>query len=230
MPEIGIFMGYDGEITLSRTNRESPSRVLVSELMILANWLKARFLSDHGLPAVFRSQPNPRDRLYKADEGSLFQNWMQRKLISRVVLGHEAENHTGLGLDAYVTATSPIRKYFDLITQRQLRAALGLERPYTADEIDEALAAVKEPMTHVSRIQFQRNRYWLLKYLEQKVGSREEAIVLNRRRNGYAVLIPAYMMECIIPPASVTLKPEDLIQVTIQQVNARKDVFTAFLG
>ena len=46
------------------------------------------------------------------------------------------EQHCGLGLDAYVTATSPIRKYFDLVTQRQIRSLLGLETAYTEKEIE----------------------------------------------------------------------------------------------
>ena len=40
-----------------------------------------------------------------------------------------------------------------------------------------------------------------------------------------------YMIECQIPPAGgFDLKPEDLIQVTIQRVNARRDILTVFLG
>ncbi|MBW2431038.1 MAG: RNB domain-containing ribonuclease [Deltaproteobacteria bacterium] len=231
VPEVNVWLADDQSITVNKINRESPGRMLVSELMILANWLMAKFLIENGLSAIFRSQPEPRERLYKGDGGTLFQNWMQRRYLSRFVLDYKSGKHSGLGLDAYVTATSPIRKYFDLITQRQIRAVLDLEQPYTAEEIDGLIQMLKIQMSNVARIQYGRHRYWLLKYLEQHIGRKEEAIVLNKRRNNYQILLSEYMIECDLPLSSgPELKPEDLIQVTIQNVNARKDLFQVAIG
>ena len=231
LPEINIWIDENGDPQVTKTNRESPGRLLVSEIMIMANWLMAKFLQSNDLPAIFRSQPSPRERLYKENGGTLFQNWMQRKYLSRFVLSPEPEPHSGLGLDAYLTATSPIRKYFDLITQRQIRAAFDLDTSYSKGEIKETIQLLTQPMSHVSRLQNRRKRYWLLKYLEGRVGRKEEAIVLSRRRNCYIALMTDYMIECPIPlSAGVNLKPEDVIQVTIQHVNARKDVLSIFMG
>ena len=231
VPEINVWLADDQSITVNRINRESPGRMLIAEIMIMANWLMARYLAENQMPAVFRSQPAPRERLYKGDGGTMYQNWMQRRFLSRFVLGSQPEKHSGLGLNAYVTATSPIRKYFDLLTQRQIRAVLGLEQPYTSDEIDKTIQQLELPMGNVSRIQFGRQRYWLLKYLEQHIGRKEEAIVLTKRRNNYQILLSAYMTECDLPVSSgVTLKPEDLIQVTIQNISARKDLLQVALG
>ena len=86
-------------------------------------------------------------------------------------------------------------------------------------------------MTHVGLIQRQRHRYWLLKHLQGRIGQKEEAIVLSKRRNTNSILLPAYMLECSLSGAeSIKLKPEDLVQVTIQHVNARNDVLTVYLG
>jgi exoribonuclease-2 len=231
VPEINIWLGENGDININRVNRESPGRMLVAEIMILANWLMARFLSENGMPAVFRSQPEPRERLYRGEEGSLFQHWMQRRLLNRFALSHAAEKHSGLGLAAYVTATSPIRKYFDLVTQRQVRAVLGLEEPYSAEEIDGILQDLAHPMTRVGRLQAGRQRYWLLRYLERRIGQKEEAMVLVRRRHGYQVLLTDYMLECDLPiTGGFELKPEDLVQVTLQNVNARKDLVSLTIG
>jgi exoribonuclease-2 len=205
--------------------------MLVAELMILANWLIGRFLKEHGLPAVFRSQPEAKERLYRGDSDSLFQNIMQRRLLNRFVLSRKPEAHSGLGLDTYVTATSPIRKYCDLITQRQIRSAFELEAPYTDDEIEAIIRQLELPMSQVSRIQHRRVRYWILKYLEKRVGQKEEAIVLSKRRRSYQILIPDYMIECDIPFTSgLDLKPEDLIQVVIQRASARRDILNVFVG
>lgn len=231
VPEVNVWLAEDRSISVNKINRESPGRMLVSEIMILANWLMAKFLAEAGLPAIFRSQPDPRERLYKGNAGTLFQNWMQRRYLSRFVLDHKPGKHSGLGLDAYVTATSPIRKYFDLITQRQLRALLDFEQPYTSDEIDQLIQMLQMPMSSVGRIQQGRQRYWLLKYLEQCVGRKEEAIVLVKRRNNYQILLTEYMVECDLPLSSgLELKPEDLIQVTIQNVSARKDLLQVAIG
>lgn len=231
LPEINVRISEKGELTVSRTNREGPGRMLVAELMIMANWLMARFLAEKQMPAIFRSQAGPRERLYKEDGGTLFQNWMQRRHLSRFMLGCEPERHCGLGLNVYLTATSPIRKYFDLVTQRQLRAVFGMETPYTREQVQDIIHMLELPMGHVSRIQSRRNRYWLLKYLEGRTGQREEAMVLYRRRNNYLALIPEYMIECELPVSSrLDLKPEDLVQIKIQHVDARKDIFSVFMG
>ncbi|MFH1581574.1 MAG: RNB domain-containing ribonuclease [Pseudomonadota bacterium] len=231
LPEINIRTNEAGELAISRIQRESAGRMLVAEIMIMANWLMARFLAKQDAPAIFRFQPEPRGRLYKGNEGTLFQNWMQRKLLSRYVLGQKPEYHSGLGLEAYVTATSPIRKYYDLVTQRQIRAILGLEEPYTIEEIERIIQLLEQPVSCVLKIQNSRHRYWLLKYLEKRINQKEEALVLFKRKNSYQALIKEYMIECELPVSSgIDLKPEDLIQVRLQHVNARKDVLSVYMG
>ena len=231
VPEVSVWINGNGEIGLHRLNRESPARLIVSELMILANWHMALSLAEWGLPAVFRGQPAPRERLFQGDGGTLFQHNMQRKLLSRLVLDRQPQPHVGLGLNAYVTATSPIRKYFDLVTQRQLRAGLGIEAPYSAENIDKILQTLTQPLSQVAMVQRNRQRYWLLRYLEGRIGNKEEAIVLQRRRSTCLILIPEYMIECELPlSGGMTLHPENLVQVTIQHADARQDILSLFLG
>jgi exoribonuclease-2 len=231
LPDINVWIDSDSKITVSKINRESPGRMLVSEIMIMANWLMAKFLVENNAPAIYRSQVAPRERLYKGDEGTLFQNCMQRRLLSRFVLDTSPEHHSGLGLDAYVTATSPIRKYFDLSTQRQIRGVLGLEELSPTEEIDNIIKLLEQPMSFASKVQSNRQRYWLLKYLEQKIGQKEDALVLYKKRSNYQILLTEYMIECDLPLSSgIDLKPEDMIQITIQHVSARKDVLSVFMG
>lgn len=232
LPEIGVRVTENGEISVRRNDRESHSRLLVSEMMILANWLMAKFLAKHEMPAVFRSQPEPKARLYnQKNEGTLFQTWMQRRMLNRVILSSKPGFHSGLGLDAYITGTSPIRKFFDMVTQRQLRGCLNLDTPYTAGEVDGIITAMEQPLHHAMLTQNRRHRYWLLKYLEGRTGQKEEAVVLERRRDGYVLLLTQYLLECrLSQSASWRLKPQDLVQVTIQHVDARREVLTVFPG
>jgi exoribonuclease-2 len=231
LPEINVWLDESGIPVVNRVNRESPGRMLIAEMMILSNWLSARFLAENNMPAIFRSQPKPKDRILKNGTGTLFQNWMQRKLLNRFVLLSGPEHHCGLGLDAYVTATSPIRKYFDLVTQRQLRAVLGLETAYTEKEIEEIIGQLAQPMADVGRIQFRRNRYWLLKHLEGRIGEKKRPSCCSGGEMPMPSCSKAYMIECPLPQSSgIDLKPEDLVQVTIQHVNARNNTLSVFMG
>ncbi len=231
LPEINIHLDDNDEIIINRVDRESPGRMLVSEMMILANWLMAKFLRENNTPAIFRSQPGPKQRLLKNDQGTIFENWMQRKHLSRGLLGPRPEHHSGLGLDEYVTATSPIRKYFDLVTQRQIRSVFGLETPYNEDEIKSLLQVLKPSMMTVGKVQYMRNRYWILKYLEGKTGTKTDAVVVDKRKSHYMVMVPQYMMECKLPLSTgMDLRPGDLVQITVQHANARNDVLSVYLG
>ncbi len=230
LPEVNVWLNNEQIPMLTQANRESPGRMLVSEIMIMANWLTADFLKKHQVPAVFRSQPGPRERLYNGVESSIFLNWMQRKHLSRFILGTTPERHCGLGLDAYTTATSPIRKYFDLVSQRQVRSVLGLEAPYSTREIKKIIRNLGIPMSQVSKIQFKRHRYWLLKYLENEIGKEKEAMVLNQYRDNFTILLKEYMMECRLSKSgNINLKPEELVQVKIQHASARDDLLSVFL-
>ena len=105
------------------------------------------------------------------------------------------------------------------------------DRVYSEEEIESLLQTLEHPMGYVPKIQYRRSRYWLLRHLETRVGEREEAIVLMKRKDGYQVLLPAYLIECFMPQqGNIKLKPEDYLRVTIQHVNARKDSLTVFMG
>ena len=232
LPEIAVRINENKEIAISQINRESPSRLIISEMMILANWLAASFLRDHGRSAIFRSQQPPRQRLISENGGTLHQKWMQRRFLSRVVLGLEPEPHAGLGLDAYLTCTSPLRKYLDLVTQRQLRALLGLEEDFYSDKELEFIAqAIREPLSYIMVLQQERTRYWTLKFLENAVGHEEKALVLEKRRRKYVLLLTEFMLEATLPADyQGDLLPEEIVQVRIDKVNARADTLTVSLA
>lgn len=232
LPELNVRVYSGDEIQLKVMDRDSPGRLLVAEMMIMANWVMARFLAENNMPAIFRSQLHPRGRLYSGlDAGTLFQNWMQRRMLSRVVLATGPEPHSGLGLDAYTTATSPIRKYFDLVTQRQLRACFGMEEPYSEPEIEEIIQVLQTPLTHARLVQNRRLRFWILKYLEGKIGTKAEAIVLDKRRDGYTILLTEYLIEARMTASSgIGLKPGDLARITFQHVDAERNKLAVFLG
>jgi exoribonuclease-2 len=106
-----------------------------------------------------------------------------------------------------------------------------MERPYTDEELTFITQAVKEPISYIAVLQQERTRYWILKYLEALAGKKEEALVLEKRRQRYVVLLTNYMIESSLPLNSgATLKPEDTIMVKIERVNARSDTLALSLA
>ena len=229
LPEVNVWVEENQEIGYLKIDRENPSRMLVSEMMIFANSLMAEFLSKNSMPAVFRSQAQPKQRLFKGIETSLSLNFMQRKQLSRAMIGTDPESHSGLGVKAYVTATSPIRRYHDLLTQRQIKALFGYGKAYTKSELDTIIQSVSMSIANAGRVQASRRRYWITKYLESKKGTAYEALVLDCHRDHYNVLVKEFMLEAKLPPSGIRLKNGDVVQVTIQHADARRDQLSLFV-
>jgi exoribonuclease-2 len=228
LPEVNVWLEDNGDIRYTKVDRENPSRMLVSEIMIFANSLMAKFLADHQIPAVFRSQPPPSQRLFKGIETALLPNLMQRKHLSRAVISTDPQTHSGLGVKAYTTATSPIRRYHDLLTQRQIKAVMGLNPAYSKKDLEEIIHAVSIPMANAGRVQGARKRYWLLKLMETMRGESLDALVLDCHRDHYNILLKEFMLEARLPASGLKLKQGNAIQVTIQHVDARRNQLSLF--
>jgi len=158
----------------------------------------------------------------------LILNFMQRKHLSRAVIGTKPQAHSGLGVKAYVTATSPIRRYHDLLTQRQIKSVLGYGNAYSKDELDYILQSVSINIANAGRVQALRKRYWITKHLESMRGSTYEALVLDSYRDHYNILIKEFMLEAKLPTGGIKPKNGDIIQVTIQHADARREQLSLF--
>ena len=171
--EMNVKVRESGEIEVSVRDRSSPGNQIVAELMILCNSLLARFCSKNGLPAVYRSQRRPdlsdMPDLSGVNERAapviMRHNIARRMQAARV--STEPMAHQGLGVAAYLQATSPLRRYPDLVVQRQVGEFLGSGKPmYALDEVESVAQRAEVQMRELSRIEEGRRRYWFLKYLE----------------------------------------------------------------
>jgi exoribonuclease-2 len=172
------------DIKLQNIDPNSPSRFIVSEMMILANGLSADFASVNALPVIYRTQ-EPREALAVEDtpvvEALAFERL--RKTFKRSRLSLTPGLHSGLGLGAYTQASSPIRRYADLITQRQFTAMLqGSQIPYGREELLKILAGAESAEQEIRAIEDRSTNYWLLEYLSRyKSNDRLQAIVLDTK-------------------------------------------------
>lgn len=74
--------------------------------------------------------------------------------------------HAGVGLGVYTKATSPLRRYGDVIVHRQLRAlAMRSPLPWDAGTLADALPILAERERAVARAQAMSERYWTLVHL-----------------------------------------------------------------
>src|SRR5262249_5112984 len=147
--------------------------LLVTEMMVLANGLAADFASVHSLPIIYRTQES-REALPVEEPASMDALSFERlrKTFKRSRLSLTPGTHSGLGLSAYTQASSPIRRYADLVTQRQFTALLGGQpHPYGREELLQILVSAEAAESEVRSIEDRCSNYWLLQYLmREKVG------------------------------------------------------------
>ncbi len=223
IPEVIVKVDESGAIQVSRRERETPSEIIISELMILTNWLCAGFLNEKGVPLIYRVQPEPKELLEGAGGDDLFINYRQRRLLSRMMLSTTPGNHSSLGLTPYSTFTSPIRRYLDLVVQRQLRSALlEGQKPYSEEDLKSIIIDTEMNQSKINLLQDQRQKYWLLKYLEEKMGDTLTALVVRTMVNRTELLLEDYLLEASIPFSSGDpLTPGTRVTVKLERVDPR---------
>ncbi len=153
------FYVSDDRIDIVERRRGSPIDKVVSELMILVNTEWGRQLAEHEIPALYRSQSGGKVRM------------------STVPAPHQ-----GLGVPQYIWASSPLRRYADLVNQRQLLAMVMNETPAYPQRDERLLVILRDfELAYDAYAEFQRGmeRYWCLRWLIQEGISLSGAQVLR---------------------------------------------------
>ena len=190
LPEIAVEVTAQGTILLHKVEQDTPSRALVAEFMIFYNWLAARFCKEHQIPAIYRCQETPAERLSPEEIRYIYYVFKQRRKLSPLSIHTEPKPHSSLGVDMYTTVTSPIRRYYDLLVQRQIKNYLCRGAPLYAREAVEKKRLVLDPLLKsIELLTRNSTRYWIQKYLAQHIGERFPALVLDVIRNKYRVLL-----------------------------------------
>ena len=194
--------GWAVEVTVGGARAGGVARRIVSEAMIVAGEAAARYGATHSVPLPFRAQSVREElsdeQIADCPEGPA-RAWLAIRQMKASYVTHAPELHEGLGLEAYVQATSPIRRHADLSVHYQLKAHLrGEPLPYPPDDAGEhqkseiirlARAAASSPLRGLER---SANAYWLAEFLKRNGGKPLRALVLGsdaRQRDTFKLLL-----------------------------------------
>ena len=159
-PRVDYTFKVDNDrVTIIDRLRGNPIDRVVSELMIFVNATWGKWLADTDTMALYRTQQN-----------------------GKVKMSTKPAPHVGLGVAQYAWSSSPLRRYVDLINQRQLIALVqGNPAPYPPKS--ETLYTVLRDfeLAYEAYNDFQRKmeRYWCLRWLMQEQASTVSGSVIK---------------------------------------------------
>jgi exoribonuclease-2 len=191
----------DGRVSIVPRPRGSPLDKLVAELMIHVNERWGALLVDADVPGLYRTQQ-----------------------MGKVKMSTRPEPHQGLGVAQYLWSSSPLRRYSDLINQRQLLAAIaGNAAPYGHGDAELFAAMADFEVTYAQYADFQSRmeHYWCLRWLIQEKVQTATATVVRDNLVRFDA-IPLYLRVADLPASApdtrvrLGIGPIDLLAATIE--------------
>ncbi|RVT52842.1 ribonuclease catalytic domain-containing protein [Rubrivivax albus] len=144
-------------VLIGTRRRGAPLDLVVAEAMILANSHWGGWLAECGVPGIYRSQASLAPGV-------------------KVRMGTKPLPHAGMGVAQYTWATSPLRRYTDLVNQWQIIACVchgrtaALAAPFRPKDATLFSIISSFDATYAAYNDFQHGieRYWTLRWLEQQ--------------------------------------------------------------
>ncbi len=158
----------DEPVIISTRQRGSPLDLIVAEAMILANSTWGGWIHRCGVPGIYRSQASMAPGV-------------------KVRMGTQPAPHAGMGVAQYTWATSPLRRYVDLVNQWQIIACArhgltaGLAAPFKFKDaaLFSIISGFDAAYSAYNAFQSSIERYWTLQYLRQTQCQELDATVLK---------------------------------------------------
>jgi len=222
LPQLKINIDENSEITITKNYMNTVAHRVIAEFMILMNTLAGKFLKDNNVPGIFRSQPEPiSDDARSHDETDPLFALHVVKYLRAPRVGLDPAPHMSLGIEVYAQATSPIRRYPDLIIQRQIVSTLENNEPaYTEDELENLYPKIEIGIRDKKMVERNREKYWVYKHLKSLEGSEIEGIISSLSNSRANVYLTDYLFEIPVTVGSaLNLEESKTIKLVVRQVD-----------
>ncbi len=190
LPEVSLRV-RDGEVLIRPVER-SGSRTLVMDAMLMAGEACARWCRERGIAIPYATQVAPDQAEAPADLAAMYAH---RRRFKPTRLSVEPGEHASLGLALYTRATSPLRRYSDLLVHQQVRAALTGGQVLDAGQVGGRMGEAETAGVAVRRAERLSNHHWKLVYLRQHPGWQGDGVVVEVEERKVVVLIPALALD-----------------------------------
>lgn len=189
-----------GVVKVTLIDRDSPSRLLVAEMMILANHIAAKYAYQHQIPFIYRTQEAPIEPITEELIADPLSFYKIRKLLRASSLSLQPGGHSSLGLSMYTQLTSPLRRFADLVMQRQLMAHwIGDALPYDQEELFKVLETAERTAREARMIEGDAKKRWFAQYLKQSLSEHPlETLVIETVKGGYRAEILPWGVEAFL--------------------------------
>lgn len=221
LPEVRVKADENGASVFPLPKPEM--RFVVQEAMTLAGWGAAIFGDDNDIPLPFATQDYP-TRDVPGD--SLSAQWARRKTLARTRFQPSPGPHHGMGLDLYVQATSPMRRYLDLVVHQQLRAFLTGGEPMSSKVMASHIAQAQLNADGTRQAERLSRRHHTLRFIAAQPQKIWEAVVVERKGPQATLLIPdlAFDLPLSVPANVGTVLKVQLSDVDLSQMRVRARV------
>ncbi len=199
----------------------STSRDLVAEMMVMAGRAMAKFTSDNLIPVPYALQDEGNfsaEFLEKKDSLTLGESFLALKNFKRSATSVKALPHYGLGLDAYLRVTSPMRRYYDLLAHQQIINFINDKPLLSIKQVKEIIGKVNIALSDVHKVSRISNEHFKCVFLMQHQKWTGTGTVVDIRGDKVLFMIPEIAMVTQIkfkkPP-----KLDEQMQLRISRVN-----------
>jgi len=137
--------------------------------------------------------------------------------------GAEATGHFALAVKDYTHSTAPNRRFPDLITQRQLKAAIeGKPMPYSLDELEAQAENCTKKEDLVVKVERQVGKSAAALLLESRIGEKFDAMVTGASEKGTWVRLLDIPVEGMLKSGSRGLDVGDQMTVELASVDVEQ--------
>jgi hypothetical protein len=184
------------KINVELPRKKSKSQLIVSEMMVIAGRIASKYCQEVQIPVPYRSQASIEEsnNNYNDDYKSIYKDAMSSRdeygrvsllnsfrllpFISSANTSLSPGRHFAMGINGsqsspedfggYVRATSPLRRYTDMLTHYQIKSTfLNLKTPFSIADVAHLCNSTSEKERQIKQMERKSIKFWKLEYIRR---------------------------------------------------------------